>query len=283
MIKDLIYDVGMHNGDDTAYYLHRGFRVLAIEADPTLCSKASIQFKEEIDRGQLTVLNIGITPEPGLLDFWVCETTSVWNSFDRRSASRDNSPHHSIQVSCQTFDWVLKNYGTPYYLKVDIEGYDHLCIEALPIGGDLPKYISVELGEIDSFVERFEALGYTGYKCISQYNFLPLQLPPAKEMLNFERWHRLLMSRNLVARVICKTLGRERLWNSILQSRRQGNWTFQEGSSGPFGEDTPGRWVNSKEICDTYRHYSHLFEEQRAAPFWIGKDYWVDLHARIAG
>ena len=32
----LIYDVGMHNGDDTAYYLRRGFRVVAIEPNPAL-------------------------------------------------------------------------------------------------------------------------------------------------------------------------------------------------------------------------------------------------------
>lgn len=30
----LVIDVGMHNGDDTAYYLHRGYRVVAIEANP---------------------------------------------------------------------------------------------------------------------------------------------------------------------------------------------------------------------------------------------------------
>jgi hypothetical protein len=30
----LIYDVGMNNGDDTAYYLRRGFRVVAIEPNP---------------------------------------------------------------------------------------------------------------------------------------------------------------------------------------------------------------------------------------------------------
>ena len=29
----LAYDIGMHNGDDTAYYLAKGFRVVAVEAD----------------------------------------------------------------------------------------------------------------------------------------------------------------------------------------------------------------------------------------------------------
>jgi hypothetical protein len=37
----LIYDVGMNNGDDTAYYLRRGFRVLAIEANLDLVANAA--------------------------------------------------------------------------------------------------------------------------------------------------------------------------------------------------------------------------------------------------
>jgi 16S rRNA A1518/A1519 N6-dimethyltransferase RsmA/KsgA/DIM1 with predicted DNA glycosylase/AP lyase activity len=32
--KDLIYDVGMHHGEDTEFYLRKGFRVVAFEADP---------------------------------------------------------------------------------------------------------------------------------------------------------------------------------------------------------------------------------------------------------
>ena len=33
-----IMDVGAHNGDDTAYYLHRGYRVVAVEASPDVPS-----------------------------------------------------------------------------------------------------------------------------------------------------------------------------------------------------------------------------------------------------
>ena len=32
--KDLIYDVGMHHGQDTDYYLKRGYRVIGFEANP---------------------------------------------------------------------------------------------------------------------------------------------------------------------------------------------------------------------------------------------------------
>ena len=33
----VIFDLGMHNGDDTAFYLSRGFNVVALEANPALC------------------------------------------------------------------------------------------------------------------------------------------------------------------------------------------------------------------------------------------------------
>jgi len=31
---NLVYDVGMHTGQDTAYYLFKGYDVVAIEANP---------------------------------------------------------------------------------------------------------------------------------------------------------------------------------------------------------------------------------------------------------
>jgi hypothetical protein len=47
MLPNLIYDIGMHNGDDTAYYLSRGFNVLAVEANPKLAATATERFVEE--------------------------------------------------------------------------------------------------------------------------------------------------------------------------------------------------------------------------------------------
>lgn len=272
----------MNNGDDTAYYIHQGFRVLAIEADPALCSKASIRFKKEIDREQLTILNMGIASTEGTRDFWICETTSEWNSFDRHIASRDGLPHHSIPVPCQTFEWVLKKYGMPYYLKVDIEGNDELCINSLKVGDDLPKYVSIELGDIYKLTESFEALGYTGYKCVSQYNFLPLQLPSAKDARRFEDWERPPMVRNQRAQANYDIHGRERLWNRMPQGWLRGHWKFPKGSSGPFGEDTLGSWLTANEIRDTFDYYFHLFERRQPTPYWTDKDYsfWVDLHVR---
>jgi hypothetical protein len=63
----LIYDVGMNNGDDTAYYLRRGFSVVAIEPNPALVASASERFRREIKVGRLTILNVGVAAENGEL------------------------------------------------------------------------------------------------------------------------------------------------------------------------------------------------------------------------
>jgi len=49
----VIFDVGMHDGTDTASYLSRGYAVLAIEADPSLASAGVERFDDAISRGQL--------------------------------------------------------------------------------------------------------------------------------------------------------------------------------------------------------------------------------------
>jgi hypothetical protein len=64
-IDDLIYDVGMNNGDDTAYYLSLGFRVVSIEANPELIEQAELRFAREIDSGRRTILNIGVADQEG--------------------------------------------------------------------------------------------------------------------------------------------------------------------------------------------------------------------------
>src|SRR5215831_6064012 len=144
--QDLIYDVGMNNGDDTAYYLRRGFRVIAIEANTHLAKCAAERFRTQISSGQLRILNIGIAAEEGELPFWICETYSEWSSFDRKRASR--GPHHEVMVPCRRFASVLEEFGVPHYLKVDIEGNDTLGLQDLN-PRRLPKFVSTESASPD--------------------------------------------------------------------------------------------------------------------------------------
>ena len=284
-MDNLIYDVGMNNGDDTAYYLHRGYRVIAIDADPQACENARQRFKEELSQGRLTVLNTGITAEPGNWDFWICESHPEWSSFDRRIASRDGASHHRIRVACRTFDSILAEYGVPYYLKVDIEGHDLQCVDGLKAAQDRPKYVSIELDELDESLRKLADLGYTAFKCISQFTFVSLEYPPTGVQKRVEFWHRLITQRNFHLRLIRKAVGpagRKWMGTRYTRTRCRNGWVFNNGSSGPFGEDTLGTWLTAEQMRDAYHHYRQLCDQGKPSIFWSAHDYsfWTDLHAR---
>jgi hypothetical protein len=65
MISELTYDVGIHDRSDTALCLFRGFRVVAIEANPVLVERATVRFAPAEKAGRLTILGVGMDPRLG--------------------------------------------------------------------------------------------------------------------------------------------------------------------------------------------------------------------------
>jgi FkbM family methyltransferase len=282
MLPNLIYDIGMNNGDDTAYYLRRGFHVVAVEADPKLAAAAAERFANEIKSGRLTILNIGIAAEEGEFPFWICETRSQWNSFDRAVASRDGRPHHEIRLACKRLGAVLEEFGVPYYLKLDIEGNEILCIQDLD-PRTLPKFISVEATDLNlNLLTLLRDRGFKRFKCISQTNFLPLELPLTTEHHRYERVQWLASTKNPLARTFRIFGGRSWINRKLNRSRSYNGWTFPSGSSGPFGDELPGRWHSYDELTTIYEHYLSLFRARKRSIFWGegAPDFWTDFHAR---
>jgi hypothetical protein len=52
---DLVYDVGLHKGEDAEFYLKKGFRVIAIEAVRHLVETSSERLRTYLESGQLTI------------------------------------------------------------------------------------------------------------------------------------------------------------------------------------------------------------------------------------
>jgi FkbM family methyltransferase len=167
MQDDLIYDVGMNNGDDTAYYLEEGYRVLAIEANPQLAEQAAERFAGPLDEGRLEILNVGVAEDEGVLPFYVNEENDHWSSFIQEVGWRDGTRGHVVEVPTRPFAAVLAEYGVPHYLKIDIEKFDMLCLGALAGLDELPPYVSVESHSLD-YLCMLRCLGYADFKLINQ-------------------------------------------------------------------------------------------------------------------
>jgi FkbM family methyltransferase len=264
--EDLIYDVGLHDGSDTAYYLRRGFRVVAIDANPAMIEDVRKTLSESVLSNRLILLNVAIADKVEERIFWVSEQ-SWWSSFDESNAKKEGKHAESIKVRCELFSNIMEQFGVPHYLKIDIEGSDELCIQGLAQLKDRPRYISWE-ASYPRGIDQLRAvrdLGYTRFKIIRQNDFLPVLGPP----------YSYLEKPNYL------------YWRAVRKMRRiAGRWEERPyGSSGPFGEGSLGRSFPWHEIAKRWEDYSErqLRDKLDHPSFsaWIMRYGlpWFDFHA----
>jgi FkbM family methyltransferase len=244
MHKDLVFDLGMNNGDDTAYYLRSGYKVVAVEANKALAEQCKKRFAREISKSQLTILNIGIGAREGTLDFWICDDNPFWSSFDKNLATSKGCHAHAEKVEVKPFSYLLEKYGVPYFLKIDIEGQEHACLKSL--GSELPEYLAMEACSEDDLA-LLAKVGYKRFKCISQHYFLPIQVEPCVES------EKLASALDPKCSRVSRMVNRLRL--RFLRSRLRGKngWSFRLGSSGPMPQESRGRWMNYDEMMRAFR------------------------------
>lgn len=275
MIKhpDLIFDVGLHRGEDSEFYLKKGFRVVAFEAAPDLVRACRTRFAKQIAQGRLVIVEGAIVgnPLPGqTVTFYRNPSHSMWGTVCTDWAKRNvylGSSSDTISVPAIDFVAALKTYGIPYYLKVDIEGMDRVCLKALQRFDCKPDFLSIEsekrqIGDLLEEIDLLETLGYTSFKAVQQ-----------------------------------EQIGRQREPTPAREKRRVGHH-FPEGASGLFGRDLPGAWLDSDAVKQRYRR---IFMEYRLfgdfglfSKFWLGRALrkmlkialrrplpgWYDTHAK---
>lgn len=273
---DLIYDVGMFNGDDTAYYLHKGYRIVSIEAHPTWVEAGRQRFADAIRDGRLTILNVAIGPEEGVAQLVVNEQypdRNTLNSGLLRTPGWAGVPTHTLEVRTVRFKDVLAEYGIPFYLKVDIETFDHYCLEDLD-PSDLPQYVSFEAQDIRDLVTMRDK-GFEAFKIIRQQDHRQAFYNPYVKAAVKRKpagWPGLVRALRLSGRLT------DRASEPVLRRadyQPLSDWHFHCGSAGPFGEDTEGPWRTFGEVAMTWLAYDMGL---------IGPDFpegkWHDVHCR---
>ena len=261
MDPKLVYDVGMHRGDDTAYYLHKGFRVVGVEANPAMAAHLRDRFKPEIASGALQLLEVGVAEVEGELDFWVCDAVTEWSSFNERKAGIGGKTSRPVKVRTLPFARILEQHGVPFYCKIDIEGNDHLCLENMS-AADKPAYVSVEMSQPkgDRDLSLLRGLGYRKFKIISQVTFGPVRSA-------------LQIALSYVPRRIRRRI--KRVEKSAFGKLRDGDWQFSFGSSGTFGDNLPGQWLDYDRAFAVWRVINNIYVRQKSN----GLGEWYDIHA----
>ena len=287
----LVFDVGSHRGEDADYYLSRGHRVVAVDANPALASELQQRFQAECKDGQLVVLNVAISDQADReVDFHVSGNPE-WSSVREGIANRDSLHEQAIRVRSATLADLIEKYGAPYYCKVDIEGMDAMALRSLSRARGLPEFISVETECLDpdeagngqraeraalETLRLLRGLGYTRFKLVNQ-NTLHVLAPDEPFYSRYDTF-----PRRLAARLVDRS-ARAQAWlgawgvvASKIALNRRHRHTFPPGASGPFGPDLDGEWLAPEAAAETLLfHRRDYFLTKNASP--IG--FWCDWHA----
>lgn len=253
--SDLIFDIGAAYGDDSAYYLRNGYRVLAVEANPLVVAQLKRRFVHETRQGRFTLIPLAIAAQEGEALFWVCDDDPHLSSLDRSLAGHNGARHHSVVVRTCRFSTLITKFGTPFFCKVDIEGSDYFCLQDLN-SITRPIFFSAELCPGDRYIERLRDLGYTRFKILSQRTFRQ----PNRFMAALKARVPLRLSRRVTS-----------MEERLIKYRSDGDWCFPTYSSGPFGHRTCGGWQTAAEALALQR----LIERRPD-----GSD-WYDVHAAL--
>lgn len=270
--SDLIYDLGLHKGEDTAFYLAKGFRVIAFEADPDLANLCREKFADELASGQLIIVEGAIVDQPDsdTITFYKNPNVTVWGTIDPNWKERNERmgwESEEITVPVVDFSACLEKYGIPYYIKIDIEGADRFSLQKLGEFELRPDYVSIEssktsLAEIDAELDILEGLGYNRFKAAQQAIVTRIYAPrPAREGkdIAFQMAHD---SSGLFGREL------SRRWRSRAQIRRTYNWIFVGYRL--FGNDS---FMRTNQFARRiWRLLQRIFK--RPIPGWF------DTHAR---
>ena len=118
--NSLVFDIGANVGNKTEALVKAGHRVIAVEPQPDCANEIAARCNVEIVRAAVGV-------EEGTLELHLSD---VYHTMASASKTWTDSST-SIKVPMVTLDSLIENYGTPYYIKIDVEGYEYEVLMGL--------------------------------------------------------------------------------------------------------------------------------------------------------
>lgn len=147
---DLIFDIGANDGHKTEVFLRFAKQVVCCEPDHKNFQVLKTRFRNR--RSRVRLENVAVASSESTKNMFVHHEGSAFNTLNPKfkeviesdTKERWNEKVHyddTIQVSTTTLSALIEKYGKPYFIKVDVEGYELEVIKGLKV--PVP-YLSLE-------------------------------------------------------------------------------------------------------------------------------------------
>jgi FkbM family methyltransferase len=170
---DLVFDCGANMGLKTKTFLACGATVVAVEPQPHLVGEIRALHGRN---PRLTLVQAALGREPGRA------TLSLHDIDGVASLKRDWTTgwRGEISVEVTTMDHLIERFGTPKFVKMDIEGSEPEALAGLTRGEGI-EYFSIEVSHqpqrVDSMnrcLEMLSRLGTMSYQLTSQESMVSI-------------------------------------------------------------------------------------------------------------
>ncbi len=173
----LVFDVGANIGDKTWVFKQIATSVVCVEPDKSCFAVLRTRYSRD---KSIRLENVALGDQIGEATFFMEEEGSCYSTLSEKQKNWLLSNHRlaqfqEVKVATSTLDGLIAKYGTPDFLKIDVEGYE------LPVFNGLSHFIPVISFEANlprfreetfRILERFRERESTRYNLMQRHDFL---------------------------------------------------------------------------------------------------------------
>ncbi len=177
--KLLAFDIGANKGNKTKALLKLGFTVIALEPEKKAISTLQYRYK---NNDKIKIVEKGVSSAEGFTAIYITEGRSGLNTMNTKWKDSLNDEDENrwqkqvefkqhYQVPLTTIDILCAEFGNPYFIKIDVEGFELEVIKGIK---SLPNFLTFE-ANLPEFtketVECLEALYTLNKNILFNYSF----------------------------------------------------------------------------------------------------------------